>query len=290
MRNKEEKEIVFLNQRFIPREAARLPVATPGFLYGWGLFESMRSCNGKIVYFDEHVVRLKRACVLLHIKCPYTPERLKEIIRKTVEINGHKDAYLRLTLWKSEEGTDILVTAKKYKPYSFGVYNRGFHACISSFRQHGNSFLTELKSVNYLLYRLAYAQAIKRGFDEAVILNHRGYIAEASRSNLFFIKDKELFTPSLECGCLGGITRKVIFDLAKKYNIKAYEGNFSIPDLYASEEAFLTNSLMGIMPLASIEGRRISRGARAYKLTRFFMEKYKYLFLRNGSKKDKATL
>jgi len=271
------QEIIFLNGKFIPGEQARLPILTPGFLYGWGLFETMRAYNNRIVYFDKHLERLKKSARLLDMRCLYSLAKLKEIIYEAVKINGLRDAYVRLTLWKSEIGADTLIIAKKYQPYPSQKYKKGFRACISSLRQNEDSFLAQLKTTNYLLYRLAYAQAQEKSFDEAIILNHKGYIAEASRSNLFFIKDKELFTPSLECSCLNGITRGVIFDLAKKYNIKAYEGNFSIPDLYASDEAFLTNSLMGIMPLVSVEERRIGRGMSRYKLTRFFIEKYKSL-------------
>jgi len=269
--------IIFLNGKFIPGEQARLPILTPGFLYGWGLFETMRAYNNRIVYFDKHLERLKKSARLLNIRCPYPPAELKDIIQRIVKINGLKDAYVRLTLWKCEEGTDILVAVKKYQPYSSQEYKNGFRACISPFRQNEDSFLAQLKTTNYLLYRLAYTKAREKGFDEAIILNHKGYIAETSRSNLFFIKDKELFTPSLECSCLDGITRRVVFDLAKKYNIKAYEGNFSISDLYACDEVFLTNSLVGIMPLVSVEERRIGLGRSQYKLTRFFREKYKSL-------------
>ena len=274
------QEIIFLNGKFTSHDEAKISILTPGFLYGWGLFETMRAYNNRIVYFDAHLERLKRSARLLDIRCPYSLAKVKEIIYEAVKINGLRDAYIRLTLWKSESGADTLIIAKKYQPCSSQKYKKGFRASISPFRQNENSFLAQLKTTNYLLYRLAYAKAREKDFDETIILNHKGNIAEASRSNLFFIKDKELFTPSLECGCLNGITRRVIFDLAKKYHIKAYEGAFSILDLYACDEAFLTNSLMGIMPLVSVEERRIGRGRSRYKLTRFFIEKYKSL-LRN---------
>ena len=275
------KKIVFLNGKFIPQKAAKLPVLTPGFLYGWGLFETMRAYNNRIVYLEAHLERMKRSARLLNIRCLYSLIKFREIIYEIVKINALRDAYVRLTLWKTEIGTDTLIIAKKYHPYSSQKYKKGFRACISSFRQNEDSFLAQFKTTNYLLYRLAYTQAIEKGFDEAIILNRKGYIAQTSRSNLFFIKDKELFTPSLESRCLNGITRRVIFDLARKYNIKAYAGEFTILDLYASDEAFLTNSLLGIMPLASVEKCQIGKGRSPYKLTRFFMEKYKSL-LGNG--------
>lgn len=271
------REMVFLNGKFLSIKEAKLPVVSPGFLYGWGLFETMRAYNNRIVYFDAHLDRLTRSARLLDIRCPYSLAKVKEIIYAAVKISGLRDAYIRLTLWKCEKGADTLIIARKYQPCSSRKYKKGFRASISPLRQNENSFLAQLKTTNYLLHRLAYAKAREKDFDEAIILNQKGNIAEASRSNLFFIKDKELFTPSLESGCLNGITRRVVFDLAKKYHIKAYEGNFCILDLYASDEAFLTNSLMGIMPLVSVEGRRIRRGRSRYKLTRFFIEKYKSL-------------
>jgi len=133
-----------------------------------------------------------------------------------------------------------------------------------------------LKTTNRIFYDLSLKEARDKGFDEAIILNSRGIIAEASRSNIFWVKDKELFTPGLECGCLDGITRKAVFDLAKKYNFKIYTGNFTLQDLYTCDEAFLTNSLWGIMPLAVIEKETIGKG-KCGKLTRFFIEKYNSL-------------
>lgn len=271
-------KIIFLNGRFLPQTEAKLSVLTEGFLYGWGLFETMRAYNNRIVYFAQHLKRIKQSCALMDIKFPYSMPKLRAIIKRTIKINGFLDTYVRLTLWKSGLDTDTLVIAEKYQPPQ--KYGRGFHACLAPFRQNESSAFARLKTTNYLLYRLAYLKAKDRGFDEAIILNNRGYIAEGSRSNLFLVKDKEVFTPALECGCLEGITRKVIFDLAKKYNFEISEGNFTLQDLCAADEAFLTNSLVGVTPLVSVENCRLGNGINSYKLTRFFMDKYKAL-LRN---------
>lgn len=273
MTNHKMKEIIFLNGEFIPQVEAKVSVLTPGFLYGWGLFETMRSYHNRIVYFTQHLIRIKNSCKLMDMKFPYSQAKLKEIIKRTVKINGFKDAYVRLTLWKSDSGTDILIMVRKYQPYSSKKYQNGFRVCICPFRQNENSFFARLKTINYLLYRLAYLEAKDKGFDEAIILNNRGYIADGSRSNIFLVKDKEIFTPALECGCLDGITRRVIFDLAKKHNIRIYEGNFTLQDLYAADEAFLTNSLMGVMPLTSLERETIGKD-KCKKLTKFFIGRY----------------
>jgi len=269
--------MVFLKGKFIPKDEAKLSVLEPGFLYGWGLFETMRSYRNRIVYLEEHLNRIKNSSKLIKVKIPYTLNKIREIIKYTVYINHLKDAYVRLTIWKSESRDNILVIARKYNPYLLKKYRQGFSTCISGFRQNEYSILTRIKSTNYLLYKLAYLEAKEKGFDEAIILNNRGYVAEASRSSIFLVKNGQVFTPSLSCGCLEGITRRAIFDLAKRNRIEIVEGNFTIQDLYDADEAFLTNSLMGVMPIRSMERQPVRRG----KITKLFMTQYNSL-LRNG--------
>jgi len=282
MQDSKSKKIVFLNGKFMPMGDVKLSVFSPGFFYGFGLFETMRSYNNKIVYLDQHIKRIKNSCRLIGIRLNYSADKLKDMIKKTITINKLKDTYARLTIWKSFKGTDILIWAKTYKRYSTLKYNRGFRVYISRYKQNENSFFSQYKTTNRLLYELAFQEAKQKGYDETIMLNNRGYITECSRSNIFFIKDKQLFTPSLSSGCLAGITRRAIFDLAKKYNIKIYEGNLTLQDLYEIDEAFLTNSLMGVMPLASVEKHRLAKGVNNFKLTRFFIRKYNCL-LKNGT-------
>lgn len=274
------EEIVFLNGRFLPVNKAKIPISDPGFLLGFGVFETMRSDNNRIVYLEEHLKRIKEACRLIKIRFPYSLPKLKDTIKRTIKTNNFKDAYVRLTLWKAKKGTGTLIIVKKYRPHSFQKYKTGFKACISQFSQNENHLLPHLKTTSFILYRLAYARAEESGFDEAIILNNRGYVSEGSRSNIFLVKDNTVFTPSLSSGCLAGITRKAIFDLAKIYNIKIYEGNFTLRDLHTAEEIFLTNSLMGVMPLTSLQKELIAKGSVG-RVTKFFMKKYN-LLLKNA--------
>lgn len=269
------KKIIFFNGKFIQEEEAKVSPLSPGFLYGWGLFETMRSYRSRIVYFNTHLQRLKNSCDLINITLPYPLEKLKNHLEQVVKINGLQDAYVRITLWRSQAGADVLIVAQPYRPFSKDKYKEGFHAGISRYRQNGDSFCVHLKTTNYLLYQLSYLEGKFKGFDEAVILNNRGYITEASRSNIFLVRAGEIITPPLASGCLSGITRRVIFDLARKYRIKIYENNLTIIDAEDAQEAFLTNSLMGIMPLASIEKKAIGRKKR--ELTQFLQQKYNLL-------------
>lgn len=275
------KEIIYLNAKFLTINEANISALSPGLLCGIGVFETMRSYNKKIVYLDEHLRRINNSCKLIGLKLKLSPATLKNGVKKTVEANCLKDAYVRLTIWKSLSGADISVVAKKYDAYPSKKYKTGFSAKVSTFRQTEGSLLAKIKTTSRLLYELCLQEAKNTGCDEAVIINNSGYITEASRSNIFLVKNNELFTPDLECGCLDGITRKAMFDLAKEYNIRLHEGNFTLQNLYLADEAFLTNSLMGVMPLVSVEQNYIGKGRRG-KLTEFLMSKYN-LLLKDGS-------
>ncbi|MDI6606237.1 MAG: aminotransferase class IV [Candidatus Omnitrophota bacterium] len=267
---------VYLDGKFVEETEARASVLQTGFLYAFGLFETMRSSCNKIVYLDAHLERLKSSCALINLGFPFTLPGLKKIIKEALRINGFTESYLRLTLWKSEKKTSASLVVKKYRPYPAAKYAKGFKACISPYRQSTDFCFPRLKSTNYLFYRLSLMDAKRRNCEEAIILNNLGFIVEGSRTNIFFARGKELFTPSLECGGLAGITRKVVFDLAGSRNLKIYEAKFSPADLCGSDEAFLTNSLIGIMPLKVFEGKRIGKNKCA-RVTRLLIKKYNCL-------------
>ena len=269
-------EMIFLNGKFLAREEAKVSILDPGFLYGSGVFETMRAYKRRIAYFDQHLKRILGSAPLLGLKPSYRAAALKKIITEAVKINGFQDSYVRLTFWKAESGTGISVVVRKYHPPSADTYRKGFGACIARVTQNENSMLPQIKSTSRILYQLGMQDARKRGLDEAIILNSRGYIAEGTRSNIFFVHGNNIFTPFLACRCLAGITRKAVFDLARKYHIVINEGNFTVQDLLHAEEAFLTNSMMGVMPLTSCEGKKIGQGTCG-KITKVFIKQYNCL-------------
>jgi len=241
-----------------------------------GLFETMRALRGKIIYLDEHLKRLRRSARILKIKTPYSEKQLKDLIIKEVLIAKESDARVKLILSPNKPKAKISLILKKYTPYSAPGYNKGFSAQIARFKQNEKSIMARLKTTSRALYENNFRAAKKNCFDEAIILNRKGHLTEATRSNIFFIKDKEIFTPSLACGCLGGITRKVVFALAKKRRLKIHCGKFTLKDLFASDEAFLTNSLMGIMPLVKVENKIIAKPP--YRVTKILIKEYQKLW------------
>ncbi|MCX5696716.1 MAG: aminotransferase class IV [Candidatus Omnitrophica bacterium] len=270
------KKIIFLNGKFIPADEARVSVLAPGFLNGLGLFETMRAYQGKIVYLDAHLKRITLSSRLLRLRSLYSLKELRNLIRQAVKSGGFDDAYVRLTITKSFSGTDTLLIVKEHVPLSANIYLQGFSLCLHELARNPVFLPAQVKTTSRIFFELAYQQAREKGFDEALILDDQGYISEASRSNIFLIRGSEIFTPGLDCGCLDGITRRVIFDLAAKFKIAMYTGKLVIQDLLDADEAFLTNSLIGVMPLARLERKKIG-DARCGKLTKFLQVKYSSL-------------
>jgi branched-subunit amino acid aminotransferase/4-amino-4-deoxychorismate lyase len=270
------KKVIFCNGEFLASPDA--PVLSPdsGLLRGIGLFETMRAYNGNIIYFNRHIVRLKNSCKVLGLEFSYDAGKMQRIIRRLLEFNLLSDARLRLSIWKEKGESKILVAADRYNPHPPAKYRKGFSVTIARLRQNEDSFLAQHKTTSRLIYEVNFSEAQKKGFDEAIMLNQRGYITEATRSNIFFAKNKTLFTPALDCGCLNGITRRTVFDLAAKYAIKIYEDKFTLGDLCAADAAFLTNSLMGLMPVTSVEKKYFIR-SNASKMTGLIMRKYRNL-------------
>ena len=241
-----------------------------------GVFETMRCFQGKIIHLDWHLERMAACAKLADLKLPATVRQLENEIYSTVKLNRLYDARVRLTLSRLPSGAEISVFAKEYRPFSPKQYKAGFSAAVSSWRQDECSLSARIKSTNRSLYNLSLEQVRKKGFDEAIILNRRGNICEGARSNIFFKVEGELFTPALSNGCLAGVTRRLIFTFAKKLRLKTYEGNFILEDLGGCDEAFLTNSMLGVMPLTRLADRPIADG-KIGKTSESFLKNYQDL-------------
>jgi len=263
-------DIVYLNGSFVPRDKATISVLDYGFLFGYGLFETMRAYQGRVFLLESHLNRLASAAAKLGISVS-TPELAKAILA-VIKTNQFESARVRLTVSKGEgslspnpescKKATVLVMAEPYKPYSARIYRNGLRAITASYRRNSHSPLSGLKTANYLENILARQEAKKAGADEALLLNEKGMLAEASMSNLFLVKDGVLMTPDPASGILPGITRGVVLELAAKLSIKAVETEIPPETLFKADEVFLTNSLIEIMPLVEVDGKLISDGQR----------------------------
>ena len=284
-------ETVYLNGRLVPRFEARLSPFDHGFLYGYGLFETMRAYDGHIFRLDSHITRLRcsaESIGLTHsiLTTEEGKQSLKAACLATLEANELKDARIRLTVSAGEgdmtpdPGTcsspTILITARSLVPLPPEKYETGFRATVSFLRRNTQSPLSRLKSTCYMENVLARTTARTAGYDEAIFLNEQGYLAEGSMTNIFLVSHGQLITPCFESGVLPGITRDAVLDIARTSNIKATERWVELNELVEAEEAFLTNSILELMPLVTLEGRPIG-SSRPGKLTKDLLFAYRKL-------------
>lgn len=284
-------EVVYLNGRLVPGLGARLSPFDQGFLYGYGLFETMRAYDGHIFRLDSHVTRLRCSAQSIGLTDTIlTTEEGKQTLKAaclaTLEANELKDARIRLTVsagdgdMTPDSGTypkpTILITARIFAPIPPEKYETGFRAAVSFLRRNSQSPLSRLKSTSYMESILARTTVRAAGYDEAIFLNEQGYLAEGSTTNVFLVSNGELITPCLESGVLPGITRDAVLEIARTSNIKATERWVELNELVAAQEAFLTNSILELMPMVSIEGRPIGSG-KPGKLTGDLLFAYRRL-------------
>jgi len=263
-------EKIFVNGSFMNLTQARISVFDRGFLYGDGLFETMRAYRGEVFRLGDHLDRLFRSAKEIELSFSYTRKELRNIIKRILKINNFSEAYIRLTLSrgvsepglisKSKSSATLVIMGRKFKPLSPSEYRRGWRATIVKTRQNQASPLSRLKSLNFLNNILARKEAKAKRVDEGILLNTLGDVTEASTSNIFLVKRGILITPPEEAGLLPGITRGVILELATSLGLKAYQRKISLNELMGADEAFLTNSLIEVMPLIEIDGRQIGKG------------------------------
>jgi len=285
------EQIVYLNGALLPRGQAKISPFDHGFLYGYALFETMRAYSGYIFRFQKHLDRLARSAELIGL--PLGTFDLEKACYDTLRANNLGDARIRLTVSMGEGGNapdppphprpTVLVVATSYTPPSGETYRNGFKTVVSSIRQNSQSPLSHLKSANYLNNMLARKEAKVAGADEALLLNERGFLCEGSTSNVFLVTGNGLITPDEESGCLPGVTRQAVIELASELGISVVQREVQIEELLQADEAFVTNSLLELMPLVEVDGKPISgasEGERRGKVTERLMIGYGELVAR----------
>ncbi len=262
---------IYMNNDLVERSEAKVSVFDHGFLYGDGIYETMRVYDGVVFMFDEHLRRLFRSASLIRLDIPKDTDEIKTAVFDTLRANSLKDAYLRITVSRGygQIGLDpdlcrqpsFIIVAEEMKEYPSSLYERGIKVIIAKTRRNLKEALNpQIKSLNFLNNILAKIEAKEQSAYEAIMLNHLGQITEGTISNLFFYKDDVLCTPSIECGILDGITRGIVIDLATLEGLRVREGFFVPEDLRDADEVFITNTTLEIMPVSIVDGREYRVG------------------------------
>jgi len=247
-----------LNGRLVQRGEATIPALDPAVMHGRALIETFRSHKGRVFRLAKHYERLCSGAPVLGLAIPLTLPDLEAAVAGVLARNEAQDARLRLTV----SAGAVMLTAAPLTDYPPELYERGMHATVADVRRNETSPLSRVKCAAGLLDGvLARERAREAGFDEAIILNTQGHVAEATVSNIFVVREGRLFTPPIESGALPGVTRAAVLDLARESGIEATEAELTRDGRRTSGEALLTNGAMGVMPLTRLEGAPIGDGS-----------------------------
>lgn len=274
---------VHLNGRIVHSKEAVVSIFDHGFLYGDGIYETMRVYDGVVFKIDEHLSRLNRSASLIGMDIPLNVDALKIAVYETLIANTYRNAYVRLTIsrGKGAIGLDpdfcpeptVVIIAQEFKEYPTSYYKKGISMVIAQTRRNLKEAIDpQIKSLNFLNNVLAKIEAKKAGAYEAIMLNAEGYLTEGTISNLFFCRNSKLYTPSVECGILDGITRGLIIELAEKEHLTVHEGQFTPTDLFAADEVFITSTTMEAMPVSSINSQHYRVGTIAKMLRKAYQQ------------------
>lgn len=260
-------EKVFLNNKLVDIKKACISVSDVGFLYGSGLFETMRCNNGIVFCLDDHLDRLFTSAEKLSIINTYDKNFITEAVYKLLEANKLTDARLRLTLTagpmsglEDEQQSTLLITAAKLQPYPAEYYEKGVLVVLCPFRQNVTEPIFGHKTTSYFSRMLALQLAHQKKAAEALWFTTDNLLAEGCISNVFLFKDSVIYTPLLTTPVLAGVARKAVCKIATDNSIDLVEKDLSIDELLGADEIFLTNVVMKIMPVIGVEKHIVGDG------------------------------
>ncbi len=266
---------IYLNDRFVTKEEAVVSVFDHGFLYGDGVYETLRSYGTTIFLLTEHLARLHRSAELIGLHVPIANSAWPAILHEAMtrnDVGTHgRDAYIRITVSRGpgDIGLDpalcptptVVVMTKPLIRPSDAQYEEGVRLITAKTRRNQADALNpQIKSLNFLNNILAKQEAIRAGAYDALMLNARGHIAECTISNIFFVVQGRLCTPSVDCGILDGLTRALALRLARQARIAVEEGRFPPSVLQEASECFVTNTSSEVLPVSRLDGKPIGSG------------------------------
>lgn len=264
--------MIYIDGEFHPKSEARISVFDHGLLYGDGLFEGIRAYNGQVFLCKEHIDRLYDGARCLTINIPLSKREMREVLYECLRRNNLTDAYFRLIVTrgvgdlglnpkKCAEFGSVICIAASIELYPESFYRTGMKVMTSAVqRSHPESLNPRVKSLNYLSNIMAKIEAVTNGYEEAVMLNHRGEVSECTGDNLFIVKNGALVTTPPSSVILEGCTRNCVMAVARKAGIEVRESVLSRYDLYTADEFFLTGSAAELIPVVEYDGRIIGSG------------------------------
>ena len=275
---------VYINGTLFAKEDAKVSVYDHGLLYGDGVFEGLRTYNGKVFRLEEHLDRLYKSANAIWLEIPISQDEMAAAIQKTLDANDLRDAYIRLVITRGAgtlgldpnrtSNPQVIIIVDSISLYPAEFYQKGLEiVTASTIRNHPAALSARIKSLNYLNNILAKIEGLRAGCVEALMLNHKGEVAECTGDNIFLVREGDVYTPPLDAGILDGVTRRAVIALAREDGLVVHESPLTRYDVYACDECFLTGSAAEVIPVVKIDGRKIGDGTPGL-VTRDLMNRF----------------
>lgn len=261
----------FIKNNQILKISENKDLLSEGVSFGYGIFETIKIKNKKIIFLDEHLERLKKSLKKIDIRVKIENENIKELIDDLLFKNNIDNCAIKIMVLKNGNEANIIISNRKYG-YSEEKYKNGFHLLETDVRKSTSSIIPTIKSTNYMENMIERNKAILKGYDDSLFLNDNENIAETSIANIFLVKNKIVYTPNKNQGILLGIVRQKIIDILKLENIELIEKTLDRRDLFNADEIFITNSLLGVMPVSKVNN--INYDLYSKSLTNILRNKY----------------
>jgi branched-chain amino acid aminotransferase len=275
---------VCVNGTITDAASAVIPAFDHGFLYGEGVYETLRTYHRAPFLFDRHMRRLRQSAALMALPVPYSDQEVLDLVRRTMAAHtGLDEAYIRILLTRGVgeltynpaacPRPSLIIIVKPFPAPPARTFTEGIRVSLVSVRRnHPQALNPMIKSNNLLNNALAMQEALGRGADEALMLNQDGEIAECSQSNFFIVKGTDVLTPPLSAGLLPGITREYVLRLAADLGYQAKEARLTPADLSSASEAFITGTTRELTPVVAVDDRQIGSGRPGQVTTRLLAE------------------
>ena len=254
---------IFHNESLLPIEKVRLSPGQAGIICGWGIFTTVRISRGEAFAYERHWRRLERDAATTRMPISHTAAKIRVHLHEVIRANKVSEGAARIYLvnnqvgyWRSDEAqpqVDLIICTADLPEYHEPV-----RLALREHGRHAASPLAGVKSISWLPNVWAFAEAQKEGFDEVVLLNERGEVAECTAANIFAVKNGKVFTPPLSSGCLEGVTRGILFEIAPEAGFSLVEQTFRPEDLYSADEVFITSTNRSLIGVGEIAGHKIA--------------------------------
>ncbi len=275
---------VYIDGKLYDKQDAKVSVYDHGLLYGDGVFEGIRSYAGNVFRMQEHLDRLWNSAKAIWLEIPITKDEMAKAIRDTLAVNGIADGYIRVLVTRGIgtlgldpnrcERPSVIIITDSIALYPEELYRNGLEIItVSTARSHPASLNPRIKSLNYLNNILAKIEGIQAGCIEALMLNHKGEVAECTGDNIFVVRAGKILTPPIDAGILEGVTREAGIGLARQAGIEVAEVALTRHDVYIADECFLTGTAAEVIPVVKVDSRKIGDGTPG-PITRDLMQRF----------------